>query len=146
MEAESMADLPAVPDMRLELVPIPVSDDRWSPRELESITGRPTRFIDPGRSIHLIQIDVSIIGPRPQIRAVRRRCPWGRWVERVQLLRLWSQSNQMGQCFSEGCWRSPGVGEGVAAKDHLLGARNPLPFTERLQIDERFGARESSLE
>jgi hypothetical protein len=52
----------------------------------------------------------------------------------------------MGQGFSEGFWRSPGVGEGVAANDHLLGARNPLPLTEGLQIDERFGARESSLE
>ena len=52
----------------------------------------------------------------------------------------------MGQCFSEGFWRSPGVGEGVAANDHLLGARNPLPLTEGLQIDDRFGARESSLE
>jgi hypothetical protein len=52
----------------------------------------------------------------------------------------------MGQCFSEGFWRSPGVGEGVAANDHPLGTRNPLPLTEGLQIDERFGAREASLE
>ena len=50
----------------------------------------------------------------------------------------------MGQCFSEGFWRSPGVGEGVAANDHLLGVRSSL--SEGRQVDERFGARETSLE
>ena len=50
----------------------------------------------------------------------------------------------MGQCLSEGFWRPPGAGEGVAADGHLLGTRNSL--SEGRQIDERFGARESSLE
>jgi hypothetical protein len=49
----------------------------------------------------------------------------------------------MGECLSEGFRRPPGDGEGVAANGHLLSTRNTL--TEGRQIDERFGARETSL-
>ena len=48
----------------------------------------------------------------------------------------------MGQCLSEGFRRPPRDGEEVAANGHLLDARNPR--TQGRQIDERFGARESS--
>ena len=50
----------------------------------------------------------------------------------------------MGQCLSEGFRRPPGAGEGVATDGHLLGTRNSL--AEGRQVDERFGARETSLE
>ncbi len=55
-----------------------------------------------------------------------------------------ARATKWASASAKGSGDRPGVREEVAANDHLLGTRNSL--TEGRQVDERFGAREASLE